>query len=212
MKGVPQGLNHVQISLKIIAQNISAMAVTSTVVPSSALRASPLSFLLKPPKITRRSASGARFHPRANETARPKTARRKTASPKTSHPSTGSPKDQKKKLDTLSASLAEVQDEFKTIFKRLNDSNVGAELISHSSALYMRSHVTRLSTRLRHIQMGCHLLRASKGDGTKEELLQLAEIEEELRECDFREKLSKRGVESLEFSKRPAKQQNVNHY
>jgi len=187
------------------------MAVTSTVVPSSALPLSPLSCLLKPPKITRRSASGTRFHPRANETARPKTARPKTASPKTSHPSTGSPKNQKQKLDTFSASLVEVRDEFKTIFKRLNGLHAGAELISHSSALYMRSRVTRLSTKLRHIQLGCYLLRASKGNGAEEELLQLAEIEEVLRVCDFREKLCRRGVESLESSKRLAKQQNVDH-
>ena len=188
------------------------MAVTSTVVPSSALHPSPLSCLLKPPKITRRSASGARFQPRANKTARPKTARPNTASPKTSYPSTGSPNNQKQRLDTLSTSLIEVQDEFKIVFKRLNDSNAGSKLISHSSALYMRSHVTRLSTKLRHIQLGCHLLRASKGNGTKDELLQLADIEEELRVCDFREKLCKLGVESLESSKRPAKQQNVDHY
>lgn len=163
-------------------------------------------------KIPRRSASGARFYPRADKTARPKTARPNTASPKTPHPSTSSPKNQKQKLDTLSASLVEVQDKFKTMFKRLNDSNEGAKPISHSSALHMRSYITRLSTKLRHTQLGCHLLQASKGNGTKDELLQLADIKEELRVCDFGEKLCKLGVESLESSKRPAKRQNVDHY
>ena len=76
----------------------------------------------------------------------------------------------------------------------------------------MRSHITRLSSKPRHVQPGCYLLQASKGNGTKDELLQLADIEEELRMYDFREKLCRLGVESLESSKRPAKQQNVDHY
>ncbi|OCL02850.1 hypothetical protein AOQ84DRAFT_392664 [Glonium stellatum] len=194
-------------SLKLALQSRSGAAVTSGVASSSTLRTHPLRHFPMPKNTTKRSTPGVRSLQIA-KTTEPKTARSKA-----SHSlSTAEPEDQKQKLKYLSVSLTEVQDKFKIILKSLNDSNAGLKYISFPSVLYMRSDVTRLSTKLRHIRMDCDSTAASKGNGTEEELLQLAEIEETLRRCDFQAKLCETGVKSLETSKRPTKRQKTEHY